>query len=208
MIFSSINWWVFSPYTSFYSCHLSLHGSGDKTSFASWEVVRMEPDNKGCKFFMFNFKNYNPGVRLRDQRKKMQSPQLSFISFLFPLQIWGHMIQVICYNLWYNICYMFLSYMKKYSKRTIPMTMATITKIIKKLTSKEMYRTNLHSYYRNNYWGKKNKCREMTFSWMTGRLYIPKKFIPPKLICKVHSILIKLHHDCEIWYDLKDQMGE
>lgn len=41
----------------------------------------MEPDNKGCKFFMFNFKNYNPGVRLRDQRKKMQSPQLSLISF-------------------------------------------------------------------------------------------------------------------------------
>jgi len=38
---------------------------------------------------------------------------------------------------------MFLSYIKKYSKRTIPMTTATITKIIKKLTSKEMYRTNL-----------------------------------------------------------------
>lgn len=38
----------------------------------------------------------------------------------------------------------------------------------------------------------------MTFSWMTGRLYIPKKLIPPKLNCKVHSILIKSHHDC-LW---------
>lgn len=64
--------------------------------------------------------------------------------FLFPLQIWGHMTQVICSNLCYNVCYMFLSYIKKYSKRTIPMTTVTITKVIKKLTSKEMYRTNLH----------------------------------------------------------------
>lgn len=81
MVFWDINWWVFSPYTSFYSCHLSSHGSGARTSFASWEAVRMEPDNKGCKFFIFNLKNYNPGVRLRDQRRKRQSPQLSLISF-------------------------------------------------------------------------------------------------------------------------------
>ena len=96
----------------------------------------MEPDNKGCKFFMFNFKTHNPGVRLRDQRKKMQSPSSPSYLFLFPLQ-------VICSNLCYNICYMFLSYIKKYSKRKIPMTTAAITKMIKKLTSKEMYRTNL-----------------------------------------------------------------
>ena len=38
---------------------------------------------------------------------------------------------------------MFLSYIKKYSKRKIPMTTATGTKIIKKLTSEEMYRINL-----------------------------------------------------------------
>ena len=38
---------------------------------------------------------------------------------------------------------MFLSYIKKYSKRKIPMTTAAVTKMIKKLTSKEMYRTNL-----------------------------------------------------------------
>lgn len=38
---------------------------------------------------------------------------------------------------------MFLSYIKKYSKRKIPVTTATVTKIIKKLTSKEMYRINL-----------------------------------------------------------------
>lgn len=96
---------------------------------------------KAVNSLFFNFKNYNPGVRLRDQRKKMQSPQLSLISS--PHSTTDMRTYDTSYMLCYNICYMFLSYIKKYSKRKIPMTTATGTKIIKKLTSEEMYRINL-----------------------------------------------------------------